>query len=223
MLIHRSERPSTLASAISTLGASGSWGRATTAPRDRAVRRRRGLGRFGTGTSRLVAQHGSHSTTDSTRVPDRSVHPGFRSVGAGWYGGRHIAGHIQRGGGTGPMKPRQPPTAHAVGTVPIPDRCGRRLPDKPPPRNRRRFFHGSYESEVSRVSGGVRARGAVCLRPLLRAARGRLRPRRPGRRPRPAPPPHPGRPAEHLALRGLPAARKPARSVRARLVANRSD
>src|SRR3954451_13433445 len=129
MLIHRSVWPSRTSSTISTLGASGSCGRAPTAPRDRAVRRRRGLGRFGTGTSRLVAQHEVHSTTDSTRVPDRSVHPGFRSVGAGWYGGRHIAGHIQRGGGTGPMKPRQPPTAHAVGTVPIPDRCGRRLPD----------------------------------------------------------------------------------------------
>src|SRR3954463_10249977 len=84
------------------------------------------------------------------------------------------------------------------------------------------FSHGSYESEVSRVSGGVRPRGAVRLRPLLRAARGRLRPRRPRRRPRPAPPPHPGRPAEHLALRGLPAARQPAGPVRARVVAQRT-
>src|SRR3954454_25370116 len=57
MLIQRSAWPSRTSSTISTLGASGSGGRAETAPRDRAVRRRRGLGRFGTGTSGLVAQH----------------------------------------------------------------------------------------------------------------------------------------------------------------------
>ena len=68
----------------------------------------------------------------------------------------------------------------------------------------------------------VRARGAVRLRPLLRAARGRLRPRRPG-----APTPHQLRrriqagPAEHLALRGLPAARAAARPVRPRVLARR--
>ena len=37
-----------------------------------------------------------------------------------------------------------------------------------------------------------------------------------------AAPPHPGRAAEHLALRGLPAAREPARSVRARVLAQRA-
>src|SRR5919202_1209315 len=127
MLIQRSERPSAVASAISTLGASGSWGRATTAPRDRAVRRRRGLGRFGTGTSRLVAHHGhirSRAKSTCRMTPARPP---------GCYAPRHIAGHIQRGGGTGPLKPRQPPAVQATGTVPIPDRCGRRLPVHPPP------------------------------------------------------------------------------------------
>ena len=37
------------------------------------------------------------------------------------------------------------------------------------------FFHGSNESEVPGVRDGVRARGAVRLRALLRPARGRLR------------------------------------------------
>src|SRR3954471_18675445 len=111
MLIHRRVWPSRTSSTISTLGASGSCGRAPTAPRDRAVRRRRGLGRFGTGTSRLVAQHGF---APHWILPVRRTDPStraFRSVAADWYGGRHIAGHIQRGGGTGPAKPRQPPTA----------------------------------------------------------------------------------------------------------------
>src|SRR4051794_41841052 len=66
MLIQRSRWPSRTSSTISTLGASGSCGRATTPPRDRAVRRRRGLGRFGTGTSRLVGQHEIRSTLQST-------------------------------------------------------------------------------------------------------------------------------------------------------------
>src|SRR5918994_2880204 len=55
MLIQRSAWPSAGApSMISTFGRSGSAGRPTTAPRDRAARRKRGLGRLGIGTSRLV-------------------------------------------------------------------------------------------------------------------------------------------------------------------------
>src|SRR2546423_14932449 len=42
----------------------------------------------------------------------------------------HIAGHIQRGGGTGPTKPRQPPERHD-GKVPIPDRCVAGLDSSP--------------------------------------------------------------------------------------------
>ena len=74
------------------------------------------------------------------------------------------------------------------------------------------LFHGSNESEVPGVRDGVPPRGAVRLRPLLRPARGRLRPHA-RLRPRQHAPPHPGRPAEHLALRRLPpagAARRPA-------------
>src|SRR5919199_3055832 len=112
MLIQRRWRPSRTSSTTSTLGASGSCGRATTPPRDRAVRRRRGLGRFGTGTSRLVAQHLGiplHSEVYLRGRRDRSRR--LRAVGDRWYGGLDIAGHIQRGGGTGPVKPRQPPAA----------------------------------------------------------------------------------------------------------------
>src|SRR4051794_33949259 len=109
MLIQRSVWPSTTSSTISTFGASGSCGRAETAPRDRAVRRRRGLGRFGTGTSRLVAQH---RFTPPTSLPgQRTANPrvAYGSAGIDAMVRRYIAGHIQRGGGTGPMKPRQPP------------------------------------------------------------------------------------------------------------------
>src|SRR5919199_1515841 len=144
MLIQRSGRPSRTSSTISTFGASGSCGRATTPPRDRAVRRRRGLGRFGTGTSRLVAQHGIRSTKQSTCAVGAIGPRGFQAGGDRWYGGRHIAGHIQRGGGTGPVKPRQPPAAHAARR----ERC-QFLTDvaggsrSPPPLNRRRFFMGA--------------------------------------------------------------------------------
>ncbi len=62
-------------------------------------------------------------------------------------------------------------------------------------------------SAVQGVQGGVSARGAVRLREVLRAARGRLRPQPHRRRRRRAAPPDPGRTAEHLALRRLPAAR----------------
>ena len=65
---------------------------------------------------------------------------------------------------------------------------------------------------VQGVQDRVPARRAVRLRAVLRPARGRLRARARPRRRRGAPP-HPGRPAEHLALRGLPAARGAARPV----------
>ena len=55
---------------------------------------------------------------------------------------RHIAGRIQRGGGTGPMKPRQPLAAQATRTVPIPERCGRRTSRPPPPRTGGGFLMG---------------------------------------------------------------------------------
>src|SRR6185503_16217503 len=91
MLIQR--RPS--ASMISTFGVSGAGGAAATSPRVRVQRRSLGFGTLGMGTSGLVASHGNR---------DRSLPstPGGNLP-------RYIAGRIQRGGGTGPMKPRQPP------------------------------------------------------------------------------------------------------------------
>src|SRR3954471_9618799 len=56
-----------------------------------------------------------------------------------------IAGHIQRGGGTGPVKPRQPPAARKHARRErcqfLTDVAGGSRP--PPPRNRRRFFMGA--------------------------------------------------------------------------------
>src|SRR3954468_300257 len=46
------------------------------------------------------------------------------------------------------------------------------------------FSHGSHQADVQGVRGGLRARGPVRLRALLRTARGRLRARHPGRRAR---------------------------------------
>src|SRR4030081_2715378 len=46
--------------------------------------------------------------------------PGGCADPAGGYTGRHIAGRIQRGGGTGPVKPRQPLRPAGRETVPIP-------------------------------------------------------------------------------------------------------
>ena len=62
-------------------------------------------------------------------------------------------------------------------------------------------------SAVQGVQDRVPAGGALCLRAVLRAAGGRLRPQPHEPRRRRAAPPDPGRPAEHLALRRLPAAR----------------
>src|SRR4051812_19996115 len=106
MLIQR--RPP--ASISSTFGVSGASGGPTEGPRPRAPRRRRG--RFGIGTSRLVGQghvQASIRLQESVSLP------------------KYIAGHIQRGGGTGPTKPRQPPAYRHAGKVPIPVRCGGRL------------------------------------------------------------------------------------------------
>src|SRR3954452_14251626 len=65
------------------------------------------------------------------------------------------------------------------------------------------FSHGSHQADVQGVRGGLRARGPVRLRALLRTARGRLRARHPGRRARAQA--HPGWAAEHLGLYPLPA------------------
>ena len=104
-------------------------------PRDRAVRRRRGFGRFGIGTSRLVGQHRGSLRADCTCAGGLALASGtsLAIVPA------HIAGHIQRGGGTGPLKPRQPfRSVTRAGTVPIPVRCGRgRVPNL-----RHKFQHG---------------------------------------------------------------------------------
>src|SRR6476469_8671348 len=91
------------ASIVSTFGVSGSGGRAML-PRDRAVRRRRGFGRFGIGTSRLVGQHRGSLRCELylRRWTWLASGTSLAIVPA------HIAGHIQRGGGTGPLKPRQP-------------------------------------------------------------------------------------------------------------------
>src|SRR3954447_21362004 len=143
MLIHRSVWPSRTSSTISTLGASGSCGRAPTAPRDRAVRRRRGLGRFGTGTSRLVAQHEVHSTLDSTWASDISVQTGFRSVGRGWYG---CASHSWTHPEGWRDWPYETPATARHGKHCVRERC-QFLTDvaggfqtNPPPTNRRMFF-----------------------------------------------------------------------------------
>src|SRR3954466_4316619 len=96
MLIQR--RP--VASMISTRGVSGSGGNGTTAPLARAALRRRGLGSEGIGTERVVGQRHKGS-------PRKTVYLLLFF--------RDIAGHIQRGGGTGPMKPRQPPSQSRTG------------------------------------------------------------------------------------------------------------
>src|SRR5205807_9488177 len=106
MWIHRRPPVST----VSTWGVSGSAGRETTSPRARADRPKRGLGRLGIGTSRVVAHR---------FAPGPSV-PAFRLASAVPLAilPRHIVVRIQRGGGTGPMKPRQP--LATAGKVPIP-------------------------------------------------------------------------------------------------------
>ena len=118
------------------------------------------------------------------------------------------AGHIQRGGGTGPTKPRQP-TRSSRETVPIPVRCG--------------TGHCAVATEIQRRRGHMAAKQlkcrecgteyalearyvcSKCFGPLeVGYDHSSLERRRRGA------PPHPGRPAEHLALPRLPAARGPA-------------
>src|SRR4029077_16029597 len=107
MFIHRHP----CASTISTRGASGSAA-PTATPRAREDRRKRGLGREGMlRTERVVGQgHLDAHCTGATSV-DRLL-----ATRHSW--------HIQRGGGTGPMKPRQPPhrpPRGRRGKVPIPE------------------------------------------------------------------------------------------------------
>ena len=89
--------------------------------------------------------------------------------------------------------------------MPIPVRCGMAVAASP-----QEFNGGGFRWQPSSSSAGVRdgvpARGTLRVLAVLRSARGRLRARAGVRRRRGAAP-HPGRSAEHLALRRLPAAR----------------
>ena len=106
---------------------------------------------------------------------------------------RHIAGHIQRGGGTGPMKPRQPLAAQATRTVPIPERCGRRTPADLRHAPAEVFHDGSIALKCRECGAEYRSRRATSA-PLLRARwrsptttrRSRTTPRRCGAASRPA-------------------------------------
>ena len=75
--------------------------------------------------------------------------------------------------------------------------------------HRRRFFDGSHRTEVPRLRRDLRGGGALRVHPLLRARGGRLRPHGARGGPRGAPAPHPGRPAEPVALRRPAAGRGP--------------
>src|SRR4051794_22917410 len=81
----------------------------------------------------------------STCAPGRSVDPGSGPSATMVWWPADIAGHIQRGGGTGPVKPRQPPAARKHARRErcqfLTDVAGGSRP--PPPRNRRRFFMGA--------------------------------------------------------------------------------
>src|SRR5215208_5982284 len=102
MLIQR--RPG--ASTISTRGSSRSGARSAT--RDRAARRPKGdRGRLGMArTERLVGRR-QHHVKDSTRPADLPAQAADSVATIR----RYIAVRIQRGGGTGPLKPRQPSRA----------------------------------------------------------------------------------------------------------------
>ena len=98
------------------------------------------------------------------------------------YDSAHIAVRIQRGGGTGPLKPRQPSRAsgkrwqfHQAPTIGLGDAVR-----ASPPRSLRRttraevFPYAGRCPEVQGVLDHLPARGALRLRALLRPARGRL-------------------------------------------------
>src|SRR4051794_8468474 len=105
MLIHR--RPS--ASTMSTLGVSGSTTCAMPSARERAARRRGGRGSLGMTTEGLIDGR-DHNTLESTgRHGGDAPLMAACSLKSPCYRSDHIAVHVQRGGGTGPMKPRQPP------------------------------------------------------------------------------------------------------------------
>src|SRR3954465_1748473 len=123
MLIQRRSSSST----ISTRGSAGPWG--STTPRARAARRKRGLGRLGIG-SKWVVQHGISQSCRKPSLPSRyGGEFGFGRCIPAWlslFCGADITARIERGGGNGPLKPRQPPS-HAKarrGKVPIPSDHG---------------------------------------------------------------------------------------------------
>src|SRR3954464_14818806 len=105
MLIQRSPSAST----TSTFGVSGSTTCAMPSVRERAARRRGGRGSLGMATEGLVdgRDHGEAQSTG--RASGFRRKQGACSLESGCYGSGDIAVHVQRGGGTGPMKPRQPP------------------------------------------------------------------------------------------------------------------
>src|SRR5438067_13619715 len=96
------------------------------------------------------------------------------------YSDVYIAVRIKRGGGTGPMKPRQPPVRercqfHQAPTTSLGD-VDRAVPRPPTTDPGGGFF--TYAARVSSLQGmqdPLPAGREVCLRALLRAARGRLR------------------------------------------------
>ncbi len=125
------------------------------------------------------------------------------------------------------MKPRQPPRRPPRGRrgkVPIPEDVWRESTrtTSAAPITAEGFENDGQGIEVQGVWGDVPARRALHLPALLRAGRGLLRPLEPRRRRRGAAPAHPVGPAEHLALRRLPARRGAARPLGAQVVTRRS-
>ena len=186
---------------ISTRGASGSGGNGTTAPRARAALRRRGLGSEGIGTERVVGQR--HEGFASKWSVPLAILP------------RDIAGHIQRGGGTGPMKPRQPPS-HSTGRCQFLRDVWRVSPRPHGGRRRheRENPNGCFSAHLSRMRRRLPARGALRLPSLLRPARGQVRQRPPEGRPAGAAPAHPvrARRTSGATRTSCPSRRRPARA-----------
>src|SRR6185369_17498555 len=76
---------------------------------ERAARRRGGRGSLGMATEGLVDGRDHGNTQSIGRPSGEAPKTAACSLKTGCYGSEHIAVHVQRGGGTGPMKPRQPP------------------------------------------------------------------------------------------------------------------